>query len=72
MKFEVGLFEIESGGVRIVGRSTDPQLVADARALILADRRAEVARLARSGDAPHPRPVRPHRGDDSTNEGQVT
>ena len=59
-RFEVVLFESdEAGGIRLVGRTTDPALIEDARARILAQRRAEVAKLEGNPGQPHIRLVRP-------------
>ena len=59
-RFEVALFEAdEAGGIRLVGRSTDPALIEDARARILAQRRAEVAGLERQSGFPPVRLVSP-------------
>lgn len=57
--FELALFESdESGAVRLVGRLRDAELICAARDRILAERRAEVARLDRDGDGPRLRAVR--------------
>jgi hypothetical protein len=57
--YELALFEAdEAGGIRLLGRSADPELVEAARARILAERRAELARLDRGDGAPRLRPVR--------------
>ena len=49
----------EAGGIRLVGCSTDPSLIEDARARILVQRRAEIARMEREVDLPAVRLVPP-------------
>ena len=55
---ELVLFESDStGATRIVGRVSDPEFIRCVRLQVLADRRAEVARLECEGDVPHLRSV---------------
>lgn len=57
--YELALFEQDAeGGIRLVGRLTDPALVAQARERIVVQRRAELSRLARDGDVPRLRLAR--------------
>ena len=53
----VGLFATSDGGIRLIERTSDPDLVELVRARILAARRADVARLEREGDAQRLRSV---------------
>ena len=55
---ELVLFESDAtGATRIVGRVSDPEFIRCVRLQVLADRRAEVARLECEGDAPRLRSV---------------
>ncbi len=56
---ELVLFESDAtGATRIVGRVSDPEFIRCVRLQVLAERRAEVARLeCEEGDVPHLRSV---------------
>ena len=55
---ELVLFESDAtGATRIVGRVSDPEFIRCVRLQVLADRRAEVARLECEGGAPDLRSV---------------
>jgi hypothetical protein len=45
MKYEVGLFDVSSDSIRLVGRSAEPELVASVCEVIAAERRQELAQL---------------------------
>ena len=50
---ELALFaEDDAGGIRLVGRLTDPDIVQDARTRLAAQRRAELARLEADPEGP--------------------
>ena len=58
----IALFSISTEGVRLIGRTSDPELVAQVRDRLAADRRREIARLE-----PPVRLVR----DDTADEGEA-